>query len=66
MQEISDLPLMLDLDGTFPATDSLPESLLLFAVIDWPCVLGIRPTPLNAALETIFQDPIYSRMAPVF
>ena len=66
MQEISDLPLMLDLDGTFPATDSLPESLLLFAVIDRPCVFGIRPTPLNAALETIFQDPIYSRMAPVF
>ena len=57
---------MLDLDGTFLATDSLPESLLLFAVIDWPCVFGIRPTPLNAALETIFQDPIYSRMAPVF
>lgn len=66
MQEISDLPLLLDLDGTFLATDSLPESPLLFAVIDWPSVLGIRPTPLNAALETIFQDPIYSRMAPVF
>jgi hypothetical protein len=65
MQEISDLFLLLDLDGTFPATDSPRES-LLFEVIGSPCHLRIQPAPLNAALETIFRDPIHSRIAPAF
>jgi len=31
-----------------------------FEVIDWPRLFGVRPTPLNEALDATFNDPVYS------
>jgi nucleoside-diphosphate-sugar epimerase len=35
----------------------------IFEVIDWPGIFGVRATPLQQALDTTFQDPVYSRVA---
>jgi len=35
----------------------------VFEVIDWPGIFGVRPTPLQQALDETFQDPVYSQVA---
>jgi nucleoside-diphosphate-sugar epimerase len=32
----------------------------VFEVIDWPCIFGVRATPLQEALNITFRDPKYS------
>jgi nucleoside-diphosphate-sugar epimerase len=34
----------------------------VFEVIDWPEIFGVRATPLQQALNSTFQDPVYSRV----
>jgi nucleoside-diphosphate-sugar epimerase len=56
-------------DSDPPFTVKQLEALVtpdVFEVIDWPGIFGIQPTPLNAALETTFRDPIYSQIALEF
>ncbi len=31
-----------------------------FEIIDWPGIFGVRPTPLDEALDATFNDPTYS------
>ncbi len=35
----------------------------VFEVIDWPGIFNVRSTPLQEALATTFQDPVYSKVA---
>ncbi len=34
----------------------------VFDLIDWPGIFGVRPTPLQEALEITFCDPTYSKV----
>ncbi|RAI43031.1 NAD-dependent epimerase/dehydratase family protein [Rhodoplanes roseus] len=50
-------------DGDPPFTTRQLEALVtpdVFEVIDWPGLFGVTATPLNAALEETFRDPVYS------
>jgi len=38
----------------------------VFEVIDWPAIFGVPFTPLKQALETTFQDPVYSKIVLEF
>jgi nucleoside-diphosphate-sugar epimerase len=38
----------------------------VFEVIDWPGIFGIQATPLQEALRTTFQDPVYSKVVLEF
>jgi hypothetical protein len=34
----------------------------VFDLIDWPNIFGVRPTPLQEALQITFCDPKYSQV----
>ena len=34
----------------------------VFDLIDWPGIFGVRPTPLQEALDITFRDPTYSKV----
>jgi nucleoside-diphosphate-sugar epimerase len=38
----------------------------IFEVIDWPKIFGVRPTPLNEALQETFGHPVYSKVVLEF
>lgn len=38
----------------------------VFEVIDWPALFGVEPTPLRAALDRTFNDPVYSKVELAF
>jgi len=38
----------------------------IFEVIDWPAIFGVKATPLRAALEESYCDPVYSRITLEF
>lgn len=38
----------------------------VFEVMDWPGIFGVRPTPLQEALDITFRDPNYSKVALAF
>jgi nucleoside-diphosphate-sugar epimerase len=38
----------------------------VFEVIDWPGIFGVSATPLRAALEQTFHDPVYSKVVLEF
>jgi nucleoside-diphosphate-sugar epimerase len=37
-----------------------------FAVIDWPKIFSVRPTPFKAGVDETFNDPIYSKIVLEF
>ena len=48
-----------------PFTTEQLEALVtpdIFEVIDWPSIFGTKATPLRAALEQTYCDPIYSKI----
>ena len=50
-------------DRNPPFTTRQLEALVIpetFPVIDWPGIFGVRPTPLNTALEETYLDPSFS------
>jgi hypothetical protein len=52
-----------------PFTTKQLEALVIpeiFEVIDWPGIFAVQPTPLASALETTFQDPVYSKVVLEF
>ncbi len=56
-------------DSNPPFTTSQLEALVIpetFPVIDWPGIFGVKATPLRAALEQTFCDPIYSKFVLEF
>ena len=38
----------------------------VFEVIDWPGIFGVRPTPLEKALDETFGHPVYSKVVLEF
>jgi nucleoside-diphosphate-sugar epimerase len=38
----------------------------VFEVIDWPCIFGVKATPLREALDRTFNDPVYSKVELAF
>ena len=64
---------LLKLYGLFdrdpPFTTKQLEALVapdIFEVIDWPAIFGVSATPLRAALERTYCDPIYSKLVLEF
>jgi nucleoside-diphosphate-sugar epimerase len=56
-------------DDDPPFTTKQLEALVtpdIFEVIDWPRIFGVRATPLHAALEQTYCDPVYSKFALEF
>jgi nucleoside-diphosphate-sugar epimerase len=52
-----------------PFTTKQLEALVtpdIFEVIDWPSIFGVSATPLRAALEQTFCDPVYSKFVLEF
>jgi nucleoside-diphosphate-sugar epimerase len=37
-----------------------------FELIDWPAIFGVTPTPFRQAIDTTFNDPVYSRVVLEF
>jgi nucleoside-diphosphate-sugar epimerase len=57
------------IDSNPPFTVSQLKALVtpdVFEVIDWPGIFGVKPTPLQAALDLTFRDPTYSQIALEF
>ena len=38
----------------------------VFEIIDWPTIFGVKPTPLDRALDDTFRHPVYSSIALQF
>ena len=56
-------------DRNPPFTTQQLEALIApddFAVIDWPTIFSVTPTPFMAAVEETFNDPIYSKIVLEF
>lgn len=56
-------------DSNPPFTTSQLEALVIpetFPVIDWPGIFGVKATPLRAALEQTYCDPVYSKFVLEF
>jgi nucleoside-diphosphate-sugar epimerase len=52
-----------------PFTTKQLEALVtpdIFEVIDWPGIFGVKATPLRAALEQTYCDPVYSKVVLEF
>ena len=65
--------LMLYVYGLFsrdpPFTTKQLEALVtpdVFELIDWPGMFGVKPTPLQIALEETFCDPTYGKVVLEF